>query len=116
LAHQTVDGVPEEIYAEFQGMCVSLTKKHSSLARDETLQPNPTVRALWLPLGLGPKHRADAAWSASRRMSLALSGFVSVAEGHGLAAQLSALASELDALPQTPRSSARECPESWELI
>jgi hypothetical protein len=49
-------------------------------------------------------------------MSLALSRFVDAAEGHDVTGRLSALASELNALPRVTEPSGRIHPKGWKVI
>jgi hypothetical protein len=116
LARQTGDGVTEETYVEFQAMVLALRKANRSLARHPELQPNREIRALCLPQGSKGKVDDDAAWSASRRLSLALSAFVKAAGTAGLVDRLSSLASELESLPKSSAQASASRPRRWHVI
>jgi hypothetical protein len=76
LAREREGDFTETVYIEFEDMCKSLRKKDSSLVANPALQPAKDVRALCLPPGHGERLADKAAWSASRRLSLALSRLV----------------------------------------
>jgi len=116
LARQKENGVTEETYVEYQDMVLALRKENPSLARHRELQPNEKVRALCLPKDSKGKVDDDAAWSASRRLSLSLSDFVRGAEGRGVVDQLSHLASDLDSLSRLPDPSGATRPRGWQVI
>lgn len=115
LSHEG-DHLTGDIYGEFEELCAAVRKDLPTLMDDLHLRPAPEIRALCLPHGSDRgKVRGAALWSASDRLSLALSAFISNADGsRRLGNELAVLAADVEALQPAPADDPP--PPKWDVI